>query len=104
MTRLHKSLAELDESFRDIANDLIVLPNTDARNSLTHSDMEVDIIESHLQAMEKRLVEFEGRVCLVFVCQKIKIDYFVVSLHLPRSAMQVLRESQSQHHYLAGVD
>ncbi|OXG25744.1 hypothetical protein C361_01704 [Cryptococcus neoformans Tu259-1] len=104
LTRLHKSLAEHDESLRDVANDLIVLPNTDARNSLTDSDMEVDIIESHLQAMEKRLVEFEGRVCLVFVCQKIKPDYFVVSLHLPISAMQVLRESQSQHHYLAGVD
>lgn len=63
LTRLHKCLAELDESLRDIANDLIVLSKTDARDNLTDSDMEVDVIESRLQAMEKRLVEVEGRVC-----------------------------------------
>ncbi|XAO23398.1 hypothetical protein I312_102176 [Cryptococcus bacillisporus CA1280] len=61
LTRLHKSLAELDESLRDIANDLPILPKTDARNNLTEGDIEVDVIESRLQAMEKRLVELEDR-------------------------------------------
>lgn len=104
MTRLHKSLAELDESLRDIANDLPILPKTDARNNLTEGDIEVDVIESRLQAMEKRLVELEDRVCKLFVCRKLKLITFVVSLYLPRSPMQTLRHSQSQHPYLAGVD
>lgn len=104
LTRLHESLAQLDESLRDIANDLPTLPKTDARNNLTDGDIKVDIIESRLQAMEKRLVDLEDRVCKPFVCRKLKLITFVVSLHLPRSPMQTLCHSQSQHPYLAGVD
>lgn len=103
MTRLHKTLAELDESLRDIANDLPILPKADVRN-ITDGDIELDVIESRLQAMEKRLVELEDRVCRLFVCQKLKLITFVVSLYLPRSPMQTLRHSQCQHPYLAGVD
>lgn len=97
-------MAELDESLREIANALPILPKTDARNNLTDGDIEVDVIESRLQTMEKRLVGLEDRVCRLFVSRKLKLITFVVSLYLPRSPMQTLRHSQSPHPYLAGVD